>query len=127
MNTRRLTAELTVPNIILLAQARIADLRNWTKHVVARGPTDDIHCDANNPLASCWCLDGALQWATGSLGMPFSREYYQECSIMDDLIRQMPIPAADRICFNDLLGTNHKAVIDLMDEAYEVAVKKEGE
>ena len=66
--------EANATNILMLAQARIAQPNQWIQHLSAirflgEGDSNANECPSNDPQARCWCMAGAVEWACEALGL----------------------------------------------------------
>lgn len=95
------------------AQKLIQDPKNWTKGAGAR----NIHNEITGTLsddAVCWCAIGALDKISGN-----GRAHSQTYGALYYWLEKMDIHSI--AIFNDSISTSHEDVMELFDNARELA------
>jgi hypothetical protein len=107
---------MTTKDTLIAARAKIADVRNWTQHVLARdinGSSDSPHgivffgLDPRDPAACQWCAIGAIQAVE-----PIAESGNAVCALA---MAARKIHGLHTAAVNDELG--HAAVLACFDKA----------
>lgn len=115
--------------------------KRWTKHAWARRPTTDLQtgrvrhcvqmCTTSDPLAECWCLDGAIEKVLYYSGPSqtdtdhFVAAAPREDAVNDAIKAALPKWANNYIpAFNDNTRTTHEKLLRFLDRVIKRAEKE---
>jgi len=109
----------SVEEVLRAARSLLSDECRWTKGAHARSPLG-LPVDACHPMASCYCLQGAITRAAGGTTAPGCEGAISE--VEGVVARALSLGFtlfSPSQAFNDDPETTHEQVLAVLDEAIE--------